>query len=100
MSETSRFEKKIHEISSFYEWNGIKCPCTITEISSASMKMIVKGCLETGDSIKVKAGNENIPARVGHVNGEDIELYYKDVPQNQLNYIFGFVLELSKSSQG
>lgn len=97
MPEKSRFEKKIREISSFYEWNGIKCPCIITDITSSSIKMVVKGCLEKGDSVSVKVGNEYIPSKVAQADGEDIEAHYQDVPQTKLEYIFSFVLEQSKS---
>ncbi len=93
--EKRNFDKKIHEISSFYEWNGIRCPCLITNITSTGIEMLVKGCLAIGDLINIKVGNENLSATVSRVDGEKIEIHYKDVPQEKLDYMFAFVLEMS-----
>ncbi len=98
MVEKRSFERKRIEISSFYEWNGIKCPCSIVDITSEGIGLLVKGCLALGDTINLKLGNENITVSVVRVNGSNIGTRYKDIPENQLNYILNFEMQLSKQA--
>ncbi len=97
MENKRSFERKKIDISSTYEWNGIKCPCFITDISSGGMGLRVKGTLAFGDIISVKLGKENIKATVVRVDGAIVGTSFKDLPEKQLYYILDFEMELQNS---
>lgn len=91
-SHQSLFEKRRAErlqlqISAFYEWNGITCPCNIIDISSVGIGMRVKGILEAGDQIVVILGKHNLKSKVVRVDGNIVGVAFEAISTDELNDI-------------
>lgn len=82
-----KYERKPMQMPATYILNDIECPCHIIDISSQGIGMRVRGCLETGDLVKIILGNMKLNAKVVRVDGNIVGVMFELLTDEQLNGI-------------